>query len=187
MVESSRFDLIHHQHIHYYSLNSIKKIAELYSFKVVNYEFDRDHYGTLRVELTKNLNKNLISLNSILYDKETLIKSTNSFREFCKEHNNLIENTGDLYCYGASLMLPITFYYYPYLNESIAILDSNKNKSNLKYVNIETPIVFDDTKLLFENYSVFITANATRYANRVIINMLSERNCKNIFNPFPSF
>ncbi|MEC7270329.1 MAG: methyltransferase domain-containing protein, partial [Pseudomonadota bacterium] len=63
MVESNRYDLINNQHLHYFTLNSIKNLVKKYDFDLINYEFDIEHYGTLRVLLTpKKTNINMIEI-----------------------------------------------------------------------------------------------------------------------------
>jgi len=191
MVSSSRYDLIHHQHLHYFTLRSISRLAEDHGFIVDSYEYDVDHYGTLRVHLTKGLRGHKagslfrspdFQLNastiSAEYLRFVLVSSEQSFR---------ISKLHELYCYGASLMLPIVFYYYPHLTEScLGIFDIDKNKRSLWYANVPIPILHDNQSDLSDK-SIFVSAVATRSACRKIVKNLVDRNPMHMFIPFDKF
>lgn len=190
MAESGRFDLLHHQHIHYYTLSSIKEISRKYSFEVTNHEYDHDHYGTLRVELKRA--SGLVEGDKFnRYDNycktEKLYILLTKFKEMIICQNKLLEDMDDIYCYGASLMLPIIYYYFPILKRSKGILDMDQSKENLRYANITTPIIHDNINKSLKENTIFLTAVATRTANRVILKNLVNRNPLYIINPFQTF
>jgi hypothetical protein len=192
MSESGRYDLIHHQHLHYFSLESLSKIASLYDLVVIDYEYDLDHYGTVRIHLmyasslsepksksltTPRFQQCAADIKSE-YEKFSTIASTQSFQ---------IERFPEIYSYGASLMLPIVFYYYPCLSRLCrGILDQDKSKSNIYYANIPVRVFHDDQNSL-EGRSIVISAIATRSACRRIIQKLVDRKPSHIFVPFGEF
>lgn len=192
MSESGRYDLIHHQHLHYFSLESLAKIASLYGLAVNDYEYDVDHYGTVRIHLkyassvsepdnssltTPRLQQRAADIKSE-YEKFATIASTQSLQ---------IERFPEVYCYGASLMLPIVFYYYPSLSRLCrGILDQDKSKSNLYYANIPVRVIQDDQNSL-DGRSIIVSAVATRSACRRIIQKLVDRRPRHIFVPFGEF
>jgi hypothetical protein len=191
MVESSRYDLIHHQHLHYFSLSSISKLAKYHGFTVKDFEYDVDHYGTLRVHLVINQSSNTLS--SVSYDHSLQLSTSliaaeyHEFYLICAKQSSKISKLPKLYCYGAALMLPIVFYYYPCLNDHcLGVFDKDKNKSNIWYANITVPILHDDQMYLSDK-SVVISAVATRSACRKIIKDIISRNPKHVFIPFGEF
>ena len=189
MSEASRYDLVHNQHLHYYSLASISKIASDYGFFLIDYEYDIDHYGTLRVYISKDKNKS----KSIYESKQinisiiSLIDSAKTFKLNCNATNSLLEQINNLYCYGASLMLPLIFYHHPKLKKSKCIFDSDLNKSKLKYANINTPISHDNGEIDLTEFNIFITAVSTRNAHRAIYRNLLKRNPRYLLSPFGAF
>ncbi|WP_320675735.1 methyltransferase domain-containing protein [Prochlorococcus sp. MIT 1300] len=188
MHESSRYDLIHHQHLHYYTLNSIQTLAKQYGFIINAYEYDHDHYGTLRVHIAKEkvlLKQSIHEKLSSKLDINDLINDYKLFNKSCSNNSSMLTKLPSLYCYGASLMLPIIYYYYPSLSSlSKGIYDMDESKSSVRYANVQTPILHDDGKVDFNNMSICITAVATKSAHRKILTNLAKRQPIYIFNPF---
>ena len=184
MSESCRFDLVHNQHLHYYSLHSIAKIAFDYGFNLHDYEYDVDHYGTLRVFISKNnyAKEKLSKLKKLTL--ENLTNSIGTFQLCCKTTNSLLDDLDEFYCYGASLMLPLIYYHHPKLHQANCIFDSDMKKSKLRYANIDTPIKYDDGNTNLTSLSIFITAVSTRIAHRNILKNLINRNPKYLISPF---
>ena len=186
MIDAFRFDLVHHQHLHYYSLTSIKRLASHYGYFVNSYEFDYSHYGTLRVHLTKNREEIYNQLTKNFLPSHEIIERFSSFRSHCIASAEILEKFGSIYCYGASLMLPIAFYYHPSLKDSLGIFDMDKSKTELRYVGINVPVIRDNNEDL-SSLNLCVTAVATRKAHRAIMNQLINRDVQNIFSPFLFF
>ena len=87
-----------------------------------------------------------------------------------------------LYCYGASLMLPILNYYMPAMSKAVKIIDQDKSKTGLSYVNYDVEIV-EGSDLDLTKSDVLVTAIATKLATRKIINKLSDLRAMNIILP----
>lgn len=184
MYESSRYDLINNQHLHYFSLKSLAFLANIVGMSIIDYEYDVDHFGTLRVHL-KPLNQ---IINSEIPDhnagkEDKLLASISSFSESCRQVNSALDNLTNMYAYGASLLLPIAFWHLPSLRTCISILDSNPEKTLLKYVDIDIPIIHDNN-IQLEDKSVCVTALGSRLAHRKILSNLCSRNPKYIISPF---
>tara|TARA_Y100000589_G_scaffold331447_2_gene385047 strand:- start:967 stop:2157 length:1191 start_codon:yes stop_codon:yes gene_type:complete len=190
MVESNRYDLINNQHLHYFTIKSITNLANNFGFKLIKFEFDIEHYGTLRVMLVpqkNNINSNQSFSN---YSKENQISKQfisqrlNQFTESAYFLNELIEDIDELYCYGASLMLPILFWYHPSLKKAKGIFDQNRQKQFLKYANIPVPIMHDTSDFNMKDISLCISAVATRMAHRKILSKVLEREPRYVLSPF---
>ena len=97
--------------------------------------------------------------------------------------NNRLESIqGDFYCFGASLMLPIIYYYIPNLIKAKNIIDDDKSKEGLSYVNFDVEII-NSKKINFLNNNFVVTAVATKLATRNIIKKLSDVKAMNIISP----
>ena len=184
MYESSRYDLINNQHLHYFSLKSLAFLANVVGLSVIDYEYDADHFGTLRVHLKQTsslLNCNISDHDSC--NEKNLLASITRFSDCCQHINSVLDNLPNLNAYGASLLLPIAFWYLPSLRSCLSILDANPDKTLLKYVGIDIPIAHDDN-IDLENKSVCVTALGSRMAHRKILSNLCSRNPKYIISPF---
>ena len=79
-------------------------------------------------------------------------------------------------------MLPILSYYLPSLKNARNIIDEDKNKLGLSYVNFDVEIVNSDTINFLES-NFIITAVATKLATRNIVKKLSDLKAMNIILP----
>lgn len=191
MTSSARYDLIHHQHLHYFSLESLTSLAALYGLSVCDHEYDVDHYGTVRIHL--RYSDSYSTLNPIYPVHTSQLSATTISTEYerfvsiTSTQTLEIRKLPNLHCYGASLMLPIVFYYYPCLRDAcLGIIDQDKNKSSTLYANVPTPIMHDDQTSLADK-SIVISAVATRSACRKIVQKIIDRSPMHIFIPFGAF
>lgn len=190
MVESTRYDLIHHQHLHYFSLKSIAILAASHGLRVVDHRFDADHYGTLMVALRSSNSGQSAkpqTLERTSFETHHIQSSYKSFFTLAKIENDAVERLPNLFCYGASLMFPICRYYFPSLDKSAGILDQDVNKSVLRFADVSLPILLDSTDIKLDDASIFISAVATKQAHRKIMRNLINRSAKYIFSPFGAF
>ena len=97
-------------------------------------------------------------------------------------NERILQDEAPLYCYGASLMLPIISYYIPEMKKAIKIIDTDSSKSGLSYVNFDVEIV-NGSGIDLTKANVLITALATKFATRKIANVLSELKVMNIILP----
>ncbi len=79
-------------------------------------------------------------------------------------------------------MLPIIPYYIPAMKNALNIIDEDKSKSGLSYVNFDVEIK-DGSNVDFENSNILVTALATKFATRKIISKLSDLKALNIILP----
>jgi hypothetical protein len=190
MLESSRYDLIHHQHLHYFSLKSISILATSHGLGVVDYLFDTDHYGTLMVALRPKSRGTSITptpQEARSFDIKHIQSSYEAFLALTKRENSAVEKLPNLFCYGASLMFPICRYYFPSLDQSGGILDQDEYKSALRFADVDLPILLDSADRKLHSVSIFISAVATKRAHRKIMQSLINRSAKYIFSPFGVF
>lgn len=182
LIRDCRFDQVHHQHIQYFSLSSIIKALNRNGFNLISHLFDPDHYGTLMIYFKKSsIGEYKRTLSAIT--SEAIEFSYNVFLSSISSTNSRINfNKGDLHCFGASLMLPILSYYMPNLTSAVSILDGDKNKHGLSYVNFDKEIVSDE-KFEYNDSNLIITAVSTKLATRKILKLLIDRKAGNIILP----
>jgi len=188
LVRDCRFDQVHHQHIHYYSLKSFSLLLNRFGFELLEYYFDSDHYGALMCSFKKssnakgarNIKEDLKSLRA-----NDIVRSNKIFTSSIESSNTRIAifEGRDFYCYGASLMLPIISYYMPNLINSKSIIDADFSKLGMSYVNFDREIVSENS-INFCNESFVITALSTKKTTRRITQKLIELNALNIILPF---
>lgn len=118
MLEKNSIDTICHEHLEYYSLYQIKKIADMSGFKIIDVKFNDCNGGSFRVYFAKRESKkyveNINLIKGILYNEnknELLSKHTYiNFMNRCnnevnklKEFISLVNKNGqNVYIYGAS-------------------------------------------------------------------------------------
>ena len=79
-------------------------------------------------------------------------------------------------------MLPILNYYMPSMSKALKIIDEDKSKSGLSYVNYYVEIV-QGSEIDLTNSDVIVSAVATKLAARKIIAKLSQLKAMNIILP----
>ena len=182
LLRDLRFDQLHHQHIHYFSVQSFKRLIEDFGFELVSYNLDSDHYGTLQASFRKKTTIGSIAIRDHI-SIDNIKRDYNNFLSIVNAANNRLESIqGDFYCFGASLMLPIIYYYIPNLIKAKNIIDDDKSKEGLSYVNFDVEII-NSKKINFLNNNFVVTAVATKLATRNIIKKLSDVKAMNIISP----
>jgi len=186
LLRDYRFDQLHHQHINLFSVESFKKLIENHGFELLSYRLDHDHYGTLMTSFRKKTSNSLsIDIpDKKMYSIKEIQRRYQTFMTNIKSTNDRINfNDGsEFYCFGASLMLPILSYYMPNLKNAKKIIDNDKSKQGLSYVNFDIEIV-NDKAIDYNQTNIIVTAVATKLATRRIINKLSEWKTMNIILP----
>lgn len=182
LLRDLRFDQLHHQHIHYFSVQSFKYLIEDFGFELISYNLDPDHYGTLQACFRKKTSEGSIEISDYI-DPTIIEKSYEIYKEILSTADKRIAAVkGDFYCFGASLMLPILSYYLPSLINAKNIIDDDTNKLGLSYVNFDREII-NSSEINYLNSNFVVTAVATKIATRNIINRLSHLGAMNIILP----
>ena len=183
LLRDNRFDQIHHQHIHYFSIQSFSQLISEFGFQLIDYHLDPDHYGSLMVSFKKTSKVIKVFEYENFYSIDEIKERYSTFFSDISNSNKKIEYSKDnLYCYGASLMLPILNYYMPSMSKALKIIDQNKSKSGLSYVNFDVEIIEGSDIDLTES-DVIVTAVATKLATRKIITKLTDLKAMNIILP----
>jgi hypothetical protein len=167
MIKQLAFDNICHEHVYYYSLNTIKKLMEPLGFKIVDGSLNDTNGGSLRVYLQKDTAKETsfatkplrdvceFRVNALLdyENNECDISSPEVWEEFNKKLENLKQQTVDfirserakgkvIYGYGASTKGNTLLQYYGLTPDDItAIAERSPEKYGKFTVGSNIPIV----------------------------------------------
>ncbi len=180
MVEDKKFEQICHQHINYFSIFSINTLCKKYGLFIHDYEYDRSHFGTLRIHIKKTHSKTKIDKDKALFNKAK--KNYLLFKNYYKNLNNILASDYDKsQGFGAGLMVPILAYYLPVINSLQCIIDDNLKRCNKKYINLN-PLI-KNSKYLDKNTPTLITSITTKEAGRQIFKKLINLGVKNITLP----
>ena len=118
MLQHNSIDTICHEHLEYYSLYQIKKIADMSGFKIIDVKFNDCNGGSFRIYFakvpSKLYNENTQLINDILenetkhklFSKETYLNFMNTCDKEVDKLKNMItlinKNEKKVYIYGAS-------------------------------------------------------------------------------------
>ena len=114
MIKNLSYDTICHEHLEYYSLNSIKYILDKVGFSIIDIQLNDINGGSFALTLSKNKNSNNKVVEWLLnQESKDNINNISTFKNFFlkiskqkKDLKNLLENLIDMkkkvYGYGAS-------------------------------------------------------------------------------------
>jgi hypothetical protein len=117
MIKNTSYDTICHEHLEYYSLQSIKYLLDKAKLKIINLSFNQINGGSIVLDVAKNSSKykkinHLINwvLTSENLHKYNTVKKQKEFFQECKIHKillkkliiDLIKKGKKVYGYGAS-------------------------------------------------------------------------------------
>ncbi len=172
LVEDSRMDHIHHQHIHYFSERSISRLLAKYGFKVIASKFNPDHWGALMLVCKKGVGAvqgGEITANEIL-------NARISFRLEMAACEMRLKRRAFI-SYGASQMLPILSYYLPSIEKAQFIADDNESVSGVWRNRAIT------NQYNFAGRDVLITGISSKYTARKLVQKALGAGARNVIVP----
>jgi len=160
MLENNAFDNIVHEHLEYYSLNSLQFLLEKHGLKVFDVELNDINGGSIRTYIKhKECKKYEISekVKEILqYENKIGLDDNQPYHDFAKRIANIKEDTINfikteiskgkkVYVYGASTRGNALLQYYELDNRLIAAAaDRNPTKWGKKIVGSQIPIISEE-------------------------------------------
>jgi len=160
MLENNAFDNIVHEHLEYYSLNSLQFLLEKHGLEVFDVELNDINGGSIRTYIKhKECKKYEISekVKEILeYENKIGLDDNQPYHDFAKRVADLKENTknfiktevnkgGKVFVYGASTRGNALLQYYELDNRLItAAADRNPIKWGKKIVGSQIPIISEE-------------------------------------------
>ena len=139
MLTDTIYDNIYHEHIHYWSANSINNLFNKLNVEVFKFEKISTHGGSLRCYIKNKDNNNYkININKILKNeiKKGIFKKT-LYKDFSKkiynQKNNFLKflsknNNKSIYGYGAAAKTSTVLNFFKIKNSKFHVIDDNKLK-----------------------------------------------------------
>jgi len=185
LVQDAKFDQIFHQHLNYFSLKSVIALLNEVKAELIEYKVNPCHWGSLMVAFKKSNNSDNFKFNPPQITKEIILNQYTLFIENMNLVNKRISSLkhNPIYGYGAAQMLPILNYYIRSLSEIRGIIDDNKSKQGLYYINFPKRIMGPEEIGNLEKSVVIITAINSKQSVRNITSKLIELNIENIILP----
>ncbi len=185
LVRNNRFDQIFHQHIQYFSSNSILTLMEILGCFYVAHTFNYSMWGgTMLFAFVKGKKESVTPLFSS-FKAEEILSSYDLFKASLKNLSNKICSLKkeSICAFGAAQMLPILAYHMPcHFQDITQIYDDNKERHFLKYPGFDFTVQNPD-KVSFEDKTVVVTALDS---SRPIVNRLNLAGAKSILLPLQS-
>ena len=153
MLENNAFDNIVHEHLEYYSLQSLEYLLNRHDLEVFDVEQNNINGGSIRVYI-KFISKNVDSVRE--YETKIGLNNTKTYLDFAERIQNLKEQTckfiedeirdgKKIYVYGASTRGNTLLQYYGLNSESIlAAAERNPEKWGKKTVGSRIPIISEE-------------------------------------------
>ena len=171
-----RFDQIFHQHLHYFSKRSLRKLFSDAGFACIGDDGNYHDWGAIAMAFTREGSGTHESNETMTWQLSAIGERYDLFRQQMTAAQRSMEllSVGPRYGYGAAQMLPVIGYHmgtdFAYLD---AILDDDAAKDGSGYTNLPVRIRKPDGETRLDRSSVLITAfdNVQPIMNR----LMSER------------
>jgi cyclopropane-fatty-acyl-phospholipid synthase len=191
LIEDAHFDQIFHQHLNYFSLESILHLLDEVGAELVAFEVNPYHWGALMIAFRKRLaglclndefKKRVFSIPSNL---DLVHKQYDLFKEGIRLTAERIDSIRGktIYGYGAALMTPVLEYYLRRLGSLKCIIDEDETKKDLFYLNVPVQIKMLNQISDIEKSVILITAINSLQAIRPILMKLIGFNVEKIILP----
>lgn len=165
LLNNHRFDQIFHQHLHYFSLQSVAYLLDEFGGELIDYEVNFHHWGALLVAFKKNSANKRWKSKFVGDFMDIRVEDVKKRYELFKQQMQLINKqlssikNEKIYGYGAALMLPVLSYH---LENDLSclecVIDDDKSKEGLYYINLPVKIRTSESIEDFNESVIFITA-----------------------------
>jgi hypothetical protein len=197
LVLEHRFDQVHHQHLHYYSFDSLTGMLKRSGLTTADSKIDWLHYGAWMFIARKGtkdqvgLDPRLARiLNPVTGEGRNMAETVATRYEEFSEHRTRVDrqlSTNPYVAFGGGLMLPVLAYHFPSMwTECVAILDDSPDRIGWQYANTPLPIT-SPTGVEIHDIDCLVTGAVSKASGRRIVGRLDEMNVKNIYFPTPGF
>ena len=190
LLSGCRFDQVFHQHLNYFSLQSIIYMLEDLGCQLLDYTINENHWGMILIAFRKSKNKSEYAGKFTKITSSQVLESYKVFKDnMCVTNDRLNLLKGEkIYGYGAALMLPALSYYLGNDFSSFeCILDDDKNKTGLSYINLPVTIRTTENINDIQDSIVLVTAISAKNNVRNILVKVAELNPKQIIVPMATF
>lgn len=183
IIANRRFDQVFHQHLNYFTVHSFIELLKDLGCALIDYEINHHHWAVGIFSFKKG-NNSFTSEKTSLKKLQMGLQAFNQRMEATNDAIKAISENGDIYLYGAGLMLSVYSYHIPSYHENIiAIIDDNEYKQNQVCLHLPLPIVsINDVNNITECSIVFGAVSSREN----VVNMTKTAlgwNARNLINP----
>ena len=134
LIELNRIDQIFHQHVNYYSVNSMTELFKRFEFGYIDHTFNYDMWGGTMILHFRKGHSASDNVKMEKMDSDKFASSLSMFKKQVAVFNEQIKSFQDVNLYGASQMLPVLLYHLDNTKlNSAKIYDNNPSRIGLKY------------------------------------------------------
>lgn len=161
-LQQRRMDQVFHQHVNYYTVNSLQHLFSGVGFKLISLRYNYFYWGgTQLLHFAKGREEEIFDMSYSKISEETLRLSIYDFEKLMSAcHNQILELPGKAVGFGAAQMLPVLNYHLKGLLASNVerIVDDNQQRQGKFFPGISTPISSLDSIQDYESANIIITA-----------------------------
>jgi nucleoside-diphosphate-sugar epimerase/dTDP-4-dehydrorhamnose 3,5-epimerase-like enzyme len=153
MLKELTFDNIYHEHVNYWSLNSLNNFFRHHKMSIIDFELIETHGGSIRVYVSKSENiHNKKITDHIELEKMEGVVGLSNYKSFAKKLNEIKQNAQknieiintkykNVYGYGAPAKATTSLNFYGYNNKNIkCIIEDNPLKMDKIIPGTKIPI-----------------------------------------------
>lgn len=183
LIKDLQIDMLNNEHIYYFSVSAVKKISNLYNFKLINVEKVKSKGGSYRFYIKKK-NSNLKikksyqnKIDNIIkheksegfLNKKKIAKMNNNFKKNKEKFVSFLKklNINNLFAYGASGPATSLIYFYNLEDKIDYLVDDNPQRVG-RYSPSSSIKVIDSKKML-EKMPEYVIILAWRFAKKIIL------------------
>jgi hypothetical protein len=165
ILEGCRFDQVFHQHVNYFSLWSIQAFLKDLGCGLVDWTINNNHWGAGLFAFQKRTASSGSRFPARKISPEEVRERYKFFKGDLRQagHRLSMQAGRKIYGYGATPMLPVLAYHFENgLKELACIVDDDKGKDGLSYLNMPVSIAHTGKIRDWKNAAVLLTAISSR-------------------------
>jgi SAM-dependent methyltransferase len=175
LLEGCRFDQVFHQHLNYFSLQSVIRLLDDLGYCLLDYCVNRNHWGAGVLVFKKGTENRSLEKSLWRISPQDIERRYAIFRADMENTVARLSLFRDdrVYGYGAALMLPVLNYHLRQkLLDLVCIIDDDPEKEGLSYINMPVCIrgsrsIGDLTDAVVVVTAMFTLANARQILVRL--------------------
>lgn len=188
LLAGCRFDQVYHQHLNYFSHQSIAYLLNELQCELLGYTVNLHHFGSIIIAFKKNKKARNRSSQPKLTAADVLARYA-IFKSNMAATSQRLDCLEDeiVYGYGAALMLPVLSYHLKNdFSRLKCIIDDDKSKEGLYYINLPVPIRTREGITNLRDSIILITAISVMNNVRKLLPLIFGLNPKQVILPLNS-
>ena len=185
LVGDFRFDQICHQHLNYFSVNSVQRLLKNHGLTLTAYDYDFNHFGTLRIMTRKGCDEGM----TLPHTKGTygdIAQRYQIYRNYLEALGESLKmRQGTVSGFGAGLMVPTLAYSLPGMEGLKYLYDDNPDKIGKRFVNLNVEI--RPTEEIDPDETILLASISTKLSARKITKVLLDKQIRNLVIPNITF